>query len=58
MTLRSMSEVFNAGQDVELKFELPDCGHVKSGELTLRIDPEDRHLYMIGDKYILQLTPT
>ena len=58
MTLRSMSEVFGDGV-IELVWQLPRCGEITGGgEMTWRIDAEDRDLYMIGDTYTMQATRT
>ena len=55
-TLRHISEPFNNAETVELKFVIPACGKVQGGDVTLRVDAADRHLYMDGDKCMVQLT--
>ena len=45
----------DAGTHVELKFVIPRCGDVDSGDLTLRVSPEAGERYMLGDKLVLHL---
>jgi hypothetical protein len=56
MKLKAISNPFNAGKFVELKFIIPECGEVTGGGmLTLCVSPEDAKLYMLGDKYYVHL---
>jgi len=56
MRLMMISNAFDAGKFVELRFVIPECGEIAGGgELTLRIDAIDAHAYMLGDKYYIHL---
>ena len=45
----------DAGTHCELKFVIPSCGEVDSGDLTLRVSPEAGSRYLLGDKLVLHL---
>ena len=54
LTLKAIHSL-DAGTHVELKFVIPRCGDVDSGDLTLRVSPEAGERYMLGDKLVLHL---
>ena len=54
LTLKAI-HTLDAGTHVELKFVIPTCGEVESGDLTLRVTPEAGGRYMLGDKLVLHL---
>jgi hypothetical protein len=45
----------DAGQRVELKWIFPECGVVKSGEMRMRLAPEDSERYLLGDKMFVHM---
>jgi len=52
LTLKSI-HTLDAGTRVELKFVVPSCGEIDSGDMTLRMTPAAGEKYMLGDKLFL-----
>jgi len=56
MNLRAISAPFNAGETVELKFDIPACGEfADGGELRARIRASDASKWMLGDHYNIRI---
>jgi hypothetical protein len=57
MTLKRKSKPFNADQDMELTFRIPECGEFKGGgTFNAIIDPKDEGKWMVGDFYNLKIS--
>ena len=55
LTLKAI-HTLDAGQRVELKFNVPPCGDIISGDLILRLTPASAaDKYMLGDKIFVHL---
>jgi hypothetical protein len=55
LTLKAI-HTLDAGQRVELKFNVPPCGDIVSGDLILRLTPASAaDKYMLGDKIFVHL---
>lgn len=48
LTLKAI-HTLDSGAHVELKFVAQPCGEVRSGDMTLRVTPEEGGKYMLGD---------
>lgn len=58
MTVVRVSEPFDAGQSVEVKFHIEPCHGLKFGShMQIIIDAEMVKLYRIGDKHSIHMRP-
>ena len=53
--LVEVSQPFNANQTIELRFDLEECHGIQGGELILRVAPQARALYYVGDVFSMNI---
>ena len=53
--LLTVSQPFDAGSTVELRFELSPCHGLTGGELRLRVPAEDAKDYAEGDEFSIRI---